>query len=155
MNETKVFARMNKVEFMHKEPPWGGPIKLSLLLILIAAFPLSSSVIFHITWLVWVGVALIMAACLLIAYHFFRPSPKFRLVRVNTKSMLDEFLRLGWTLREERREPGDNESPEYLLEWLRESDPPPPDMSKLSETSTSLPQAQNGSDPRSVAGNIL
>jgi hypothetical protein len=94
---------------------------------------------------------LIALACLLITYDFYRPSPKYRLVRVNTKPMLDEFLRLGWTLREERREPGDNETPEYLLEWLRESDPPPPDMSKLGEKSTDPSPAVTGSVARAAS----
>jgi len=128
---------MNKVIFMHQKPVHCPRPKTVPVLILIAAVVVPSGIIFRSSWLSWIGLTLIGVACLwlLIAElrALFLPWPRYRLVQVNSKPMLDEFLRLGWTLREERRELGHDESCEYLLEWLREEDPPRADMSKISD----------------------
>ena len=130
---------MNKVVFMPAKPA-DRHLKTAAVLILIAAFPLSSGIIFRSSWLSWVGTTLIGVTCLWLAIEglcaLILPWPKYRLVRVNSKPMLDEFLRLGWTLREEQPKPIADEQREYLLEWLRKDDPPAPDMSKLSQKST-------------------
>ena len=127
---------MNEVVFMNREPACGSRVKTIFILILLAAVPVSSGVIFGSSWFSWIGLALIAVALLWLAIEgwraLFLPWPKYRLVQVNTKPMLDEFLRLGWTLSGEQREPTDTEPREYLLEWLREGDPPTPDLSKLS-----------------------
>jgi hypothetical protein len=49
---------------------------------------------------------------------------KPRLAKVHSKALADEYVRLGWTLRKELRAPGLGEPYEYLLEWLREGEPP-------------------------------
>jgi hypothetical protein len=130
---------MNKVVFIPAKPP-NRRLKAVAVLILIAAFPLSSGLIFRSSCLSWVGITLIGVACLWGVIEelcaLILPWPRYRLVQVNSKPMLDEFLRLGWTLREAQPKPTDNEPREFLLEWLREEDPPPPDLSKLSQKST-------------------
>ena len=44
---------------------------------------------------------------------------KPRYTKAHSKTVADELLRLGWTLSNEFREPGDKEPYEYLFEWLR------------------------------------
>jgi hypothetical protein len=55
------------------------------------------------------------------------------MAKAHSKLVADEYVRLGWTLRREFQEPGDDEPYEYLLEWLREGDPMSIDFSKFTE----------------------
>jgi len=59
--------------------------------------------------------------------------PRARMAKAHSKLVADEYVRLGWTLRREFQEPGDDEPYEYLLEWLRQGDPMTIDFSKFTE----------------------
>jgi hypothetical protein len=55
------------------------------------------------------------------------------MAKAHSKLIADEYLRLGWTLNHEFREPEDDEPYEYLFEWKRDGEPTQIDQSKFSE----------------------
>jgi hypothetical protein len=48
-----------------------------------------------------------------------------RFAKAHSQLVADEYVRLGWTLRKELREPEDDEPYEYLFEWCNEDEPQP------------------------------
>jgi hypothetical protein len=56
---------------------------------------------------------------------------KPRLAKVHSKGLAEEYERLGWTLKERFRAPGETEPYEYLLEWLHQGEPPAIGQRKL------------------------
>lgn len=56
---------------------------------------------------------------------------KPRMAKAHSKQVADEYLRLGWTLRREFRNPADAEPYEYFFEWLREDEPVSIDWSRF------------------------
>jgi len=52
-----------------------------------------------------------------------RVDTKARFAKVHSKALAEECRRLGWTLRSEFRALGDEQSYEYLFEWLRQGQP--------------------------------
>jgi hypothetical protein len=49
---------------------------------------------------------------------------KPRLAKVHSKGLAEEYQRLGWTLKEQFRTSRETEPYEYVLEWLRQGEPP-------------------------------
>ncbi len=52
-----------------------------------------------------------------------RTGTKQRFAKAHSRLIAADLQRLGWTLRREFREPGDEEPYEYLFEWAREGAP--------------------------------
>lgn len=46
-----------------------------------------------------------------------------RLAKAHSKRVADEYIRLGWTVRDQFFAEGVDEPYEYLLEWKREGEP--------------------------------
>jgi hypothetical protein len=59
------------------------------------------------------------------------PHNKARLAKAHSRLVADEYLRLGWTLVHEFREPPQNEQYEWLFEWRRIDEPVPIDWSEF------------------------
>jgi hypothetical protein len=51
------------------------------------------------------------------------PANKPRVAKVHSKGPSEEYQRLGWTLKEHFKTPGEAEPYEYLLEWLHQGEP--------------------------------
>ena len=114
-------------------------IKIISVLILIGGLPLSVGKIFNSPWLTWPGLALIGLACAWFLIDFLGElwrwirSPKRLTVQTESKTVADEYLRLGWTLIREFDGAAHGESPVYLLEWLRDGKPVRIDATKFSK----------------------
>ncbi|MCL4262715.1 MAG: hypothetical protein KJ069_05850 [Anaerolineae bacterium] len=56
---------------------------------------------------------------------------KPQMIKAHSKQIADEYLRLGWTLRQTFRATDEDEPYEYLFEWLRDDEPLNIDWSKF------------------------
>ena len=112
-------------------------IKIMSGFLLVGAFPLSAGVLFHSLWLKWTGLAVIGVGQLCFAIELFcmvwsvLRSPKCRVAKTESKTVADEYLALGWTLRHVFRERDDGKPDEYLFEWLGSGDPVQVHSSKI------------------------
>jgi hypothetical protein len=107
-------------------------IKAIAILILIGAFPLSAGRLFHSDALSWTGVGFIAVACiwflaefLVVIWRFVR-LPDSRVVRTLSKALAEEYVRVGWTLKQDVHDSATGKPIVYCIEWLRDSKPARP-----------------------------
>jgi len=107
-------------------------IKVILILILIGTFPLSAGTLLHSEALSWIGMGFIAVAAIWFITEFsifflrYCHLPEGRFLRTLSKAVAEEYLKVGWTLKQEVRDSATDKPIIYCLEWLHEGKPARP-----------------------------